>query len=99
MRWLILALVLTHIGGALAEPIQPSEIKVTDGDTIRARGERYRLVGYDTPETWSLRRWVPAAERNLAKKARKRFKQLLKSGSLDLTEVPCACTKTTTIDA
>ncbi len=92
------ALLLILTGPALAEPIRADQIKVSDGDTIRAHGERYRLVGYDTPETWSRRRVVTPEERALGKRARDRFKVLLKSGPLDLTEVPCACTKHTTID-
>lgn len=76
-----------------AEPIEPSAIKVSDGDTIRANGERYRLVGFDTPETWSWRRVVPSHERALGKQARQRLKQLIADGGLDLSEVPCACTK------
>jgi endonuclease YncB( thermonuclease family) len=35
---------------ALADPIQSSQIRVVDGDTIEARGAIYRMVGYDAPE-------------------------------------------------
>jgi len=35
---------------AATEPIARKEITATDGDTIRARGRSYRLVGFDTPE-------------------------------------------------
>ena len=38
------------LGTARAEPISPAEISVSDGDTIRAHGKTYRLVGFDTPE-------------------------------------------------
>lgn len=34
-------------------PIQPNEIVVIDGDTIRWNGERVRLLGFDTPEVFS----------------------------------------------
>jgi endonuclease YncB( thermonuclease family) len=87
--------VVANVG---AEPIEPSEIKVSDGDTVRAHGERYRLVGFDTPETWSRRRAVPPHERALGKQARKRLKQLIAAGGVDLEEVPCACTKHTRLD-
>ena len=36
--------------GALAEPISVTEISVVDGDTVAAHGQRYRMIGYDTPE-------------------------------------------------
>jgi membrane dipeptidase len=41
---------------ASAAPIQSSEIRVVDGDTIEARGVVYRMVGYDAPET-ATRGW------------------------------------------
>ena len=37
---------------AYAEPIQPGQIRVIDGDTIRAALATYRLVGFDAPETY-----------------------------------------------
>jgi endonuclease YncB( thermonuclease family) len=76
-----------------AETIVPPNIKVSDGDTVRAYGERYRLVGFDTPETWSRRRYVSKAERALGRKARQRLKELIASGPVEFKEVPCACTK------
>ena len=36
---------------ALADPIEPSSVRVLDGDTIEARGAVFRLVGFDTPES------------------------------------------------
>lgn len=37
---------------AVASPIDGRDIYVIDGDTIRVGGTTYRLVGFDTPETW-----------------------------------------------
>jgi endonuclease YncB( thermonuclease family) len=74
-----------------AEPISVDEIVVKDGDTIHARGAEFRMIGYDTPETWTRRRKVGPDERALAMIAKERFGELLKSGSLDLTEVRCSC--------
>jgi len=74
-----------------AEPITPAEITVVDGDTIDARGVRFRMIGYDTPEVSTPRRKVGAAERASAERATARFRELLKSGPLDLTEVRCSC--------
>ena len=36
----------------VARPISIANITVVDGDTIRLQGERIRLTGYDTPETF-----------------------------------------------
>lgn len=51
-----LGLVIALIAGpANAEYINPSEIYVVDGDTIRMDGDSWRLVGLDTPETYEPR--------------------------------------------
>ena len=73
---------------AVAEPINAGDIHVSDGDTIYARGNTYRLVGFDTPETFKAK---CAAERALGVTARARLQALVNGGGLDLTEVPCAC--------
>ena len=46
----ILAMVV--FGSASAEPFPSREIYMVDGDTAKVAGHNYRLVGYDTPETW-----------------------------------------------
>jgi endonuclease YncB( thermonuclease family) len=76
---------------AMAEPIAVSEIAVVDGDTIDAHGQRYRMIGYDTPEVATPRRRVGLGERAVATIAKERFVELLHSGPLDLTEMPCSC--------
>jgi endonuclease YncB( thermonuclease family) len=35
---------------ALGSPIEPGATEVVDGDTIRAGGRTFRLVGFDTQE-------------------------------------------------
>jgi endonuclease YncB( thermonuclease family) len=35
-----------------ASPIEPGQVEVLDGDTIRVAGETFRPVGFDTPETY-----------------------------------------------
>jgi endonuclease YncB( thermonuclease family) len=41
-----------------ATRIGRGQIQIVDGDTIRANGYTYRLVGFDTPETVDAK-WVP----------------------------------------
>lgn len=74
---------------ALASPIEPGAILVLDGDTIRAWGDVYRLVGFDAPEGGS--RAKCEAERTLAARATQRLRQLVAGGGLDLQRVACAC--------
>lgn len=62
-----------------AEPVPPATVRVIDGDTIDVRGELYRLVGFDTPETWEPR---CAYERALGETATARLVELVGSGGL-----------------
>jgi endonuclease YncB( thermonuclease family) len=58
-----LAFVLSLVASiANAAPIEPGQIEVVDGDTIRVAGETFRLVGFDAPETYRAQcRNVPMA--------------------------------------
>jgi endonuclease YncB( thermonuclease family) len=86
----VLALVLVLPPWAtLASPIELGAIKVVDGDTIRASGRTFRLVGFDTPETGSRARCE--SERTLGAAASRRLRQLVAGGGLDLEQVACAC--------
>ncbi|NPU11366.1 thermonuclease family protein [Bradyrhizobium sp. 83002] len=82
-----------------AEPIGPDAITVVDGDTIgvgpQRQALRYRLVGFDTPEIRTPRRKVSADEKALARLAKERLIELLHSGPVDLTEIPCSCPAST----
>jgi endonuclease YncB( thermonuclease family) len=80
-----MVLVTSVVGAA---PIEPSQVKVIDGDTIRVAGETFRLVGFDTPETYRAR--CPA-ERELGNRAAFRLRQLVTGGGVDLERVRCAC--------
>jgi endonuclease YncB( thermonuclease family) len=64
-------------------------ISVIDGDTIRANGQTYRLVGFDTPESGSLARCE--RERRLADAATNRLRQLIANAQTALEPVPCSC--------
>ena len=73
-------------GSAWAEPIAPTAVRVVDGDTIDVDGERYRLVGFDTPETWKP---GCAYERALGETATARLVALIGSGRVvDLVVLP-----------
>ena len=62
----------------------PSAYRVIDGDTVDApTGVRYRLLGYDTPETY---RAICDEELALGKRATERLKELLASGEVQLIE-------------
>jgi micrococcal nuclease len=81
---------------AVGDPIERSELYVKDGDTIivgpsderHMADQEYRLVGFDTPET--ARGQCPL-EIDKGNRATARLIELLDSGKLDLTEVPCTC--------
>jgi endonuclease YncB( thermonuclease family) len=64
-------------------------ISVIDGDTVRANGQTYRLVGFDTPESGSLARCE--RERKLADAATNRLRQLIANGQPALEPIPCSC--------
>jgi endonuclease YncB( thermonuclease family) len=89
------ALLAMFAPGLRAEPINVGAITVVDGDTIDVGAQRYRMVGYDTPEISTPRRSVSDDEKAVATLARERFIELLHSGPLDLTEVPCSCPAST----
>ena len=85
----LMALLLLITSPALAKPIAPSQIVVTDGDTIRVGVRSYRLIGLDTPET---SRALCASERAKGYAATAALRRLIYSGqALSLIEVPCSC--------
>lgn len=71
---------------ATAERISAASIYIVDGDTIRAEGDRIRLVGFDTPETYR-----PQCDYELAlgRAATARLRELVGSGQgVDLVILP-----------
>jgi endonuclease YncB( thermonuclease family) len=72
----------------LGSTLITTPIQVVDGDTVRAGGQVYRLVGFDTPESGD-RAQCPS-ERILAARATVRLRELL-AGKVELKRVPCSC--------
>ena len=79
---------------ALAAPVNPDDVRVIDGDTIRVfhNSPNVRLVGFNAPET---RRAQCEAERELGAKATRRVRDLVQAGNLDFEFVACACSRGT----
>ena len=71
------------------DAINPFEITVIDGDTIRARGRTIRLIGFDAPEAGSQAKC--AREREIGTRAATQLKTLIAGGGLELRLVPCTC--------
>ncbi|WP_179381291.1 thermonuclease family protein [Jannaschia marina] len=71
---------------AQAETIQASAIYVIDGDTVDMSGQRYRLVGFDTPETYHAQCDYELA---LGQEATRRVRELVASGrTVELSVLP-----------
>jgi len=95
--WLV-AMAALIIGGAYVPKVTgprsvatttATDLRVIDGDTIYFKGNTYRLVGFDTPETnWRAK---CDSERELGLRATARFRALISSGNLTLQEVRCSC--------
>jgi endonuclease YncB( thermonuclease family) len=85
---LIASILFVLVSVANASPLEPGQIEVVDGDTIRVQGERIRLVGFDAPETY---RSQCASERELGNRATFRLRQIVAGGGLDLERIACAC--------
>lgn len=84
----------TFQGAAQPSPIASARsnqgFTITDGDTVQVSGERAgtRLVGFNTPETFSPQ---CEHERQLGERASARLRELVAHGSARLTKVACAC--------
>src|SRR5262252_6324102 len=90
MRYLTIIITLAIATRALAEPIDPSDIRVVDGDTIRVYHQQpnVRLVGFNAPET---RNAACDAEAELGARATRRLHDLIREGHLEFQYVRCSC--------
>jgi|ERR1700730_5539905 endonuclease YncB( thermonuclease family) len=89
--FLTLAVALVSVAHiAWASSINPDDVRVIDGDTIRVfhKSPNVRLVGFNAPET---RRAQCEAERELGARATRRVRDLVRDGNLDFEFVACAC--------
>lgn len=50
-----IAAIALQVSAVHAENIASKHIHMVDGDTAKLNGQSYRLVGFDTPETWKPR--------------------------------------------
>ena len=86
LRSASLALALFLCGPAHAELVYSDMIYMVDGDTAKVGNQRYRLVGYDTPETWTPR---CAFEQALGEAASDRARELVaNAGMVDFVILP-----------
>ena len=72
-----------------AASLQPSRVEVVDGDTVRLDGQRYRLIGIDTPESGPHAKC--AAEREKAAATADRLREIVAGGGIRLDRVACNC--------
>jgi endonuclease YncB( thermonuclease family) len=89
---LLAAFVASFVYSTVARgaPIDPKDVHVVDGDTIRLFHKRpdVRLVGFNAPET---DRAMCAAEGELSAKATRRLRDLVRAGGLDFQFIQCSC--------
>jgi endonuclease YncB( thermonuclease family) len=85
---------LTSIAGlffaipASAEPIDPADVWVIDGE----QHPNVRLVGFNAPEIHNA---TCQAEADLGTRATRRLRELVRAGGLEFEYVRCSCPETT----
>lgn len=85
---IILLMFTSHValGDQTNGPLVARDIYVIDGDTIRVGNTTYRLVGFDTPETWKPQ---CAYEKALGEAATLKLKTYLaQTATLNLVVLP-----------
>ena len=88
--FIVLICLLALSDPSSAAPIEPGDVRVIDGGTIRVyqKQTNVRLVGFNAPET---RRAACEAEGALGGKATRRVRDLVRAGNLDFEFVACSC--------
>lgn len=86
MKTLSLLALLTTVTFSHAEYFDSSDIYMIDGDTAKAAGQKFRLTGFDSPETY---RPKCDFERALGEQATRRARQLVRdAGRVNLVVSP-----------
>ena len=86
MKVLSTLLFILSASFALAAPVSSGDIYMIDGDTADIGGQRFRLVGYDTPETYKPK---CGYEKALGTEATKRARQLVdQAGRVEVVVLP-----------
>jgi endonuclease YncB( thermonuclease family) len=77
-RFLSAFILALAVSTANASPVDPGQVEVIDGDSIRVKNESIRLIGFDAPETY---RAQCSSERELGNRATFRLRQLVAGGA------------------
>lgn len=86
MKLTFLVFFLVSTATAQAAPLSSRDIYLIDGDTADVGNDRFRLVGYDTPETYKPRCQY---EKALGDEATRRARQLVRdAGTVDFIVLP-----------
>lgn len=73
---LLAVLLAVSASASSAENLHSSSIYMVDGDTAKVAGRNFRLVGFDTPETWKPKcDYEKALGTNATERARSLIKQ------------------------
>ncbi len=90
--WLVVSLALPAWGidAGQREQIAARDVYVSDGDTVRVRGETYRLVDFDAPEIGRTSRCEREVE--IGYQAKARVVDLVhEARNLTIERVACSC--------
>lgn len=86
MRLFLVFALLTTATFAHAEYLDSSDIYMIDGDTAKVAGQKFRLTGFDTPETYRPKCDFESA---LGDRATQRARQLVRdAGTVNLVVLP-----------
>lgn len=86
MKLISVLFYLVSATSVLAAPVSSQDIYLIDGDTAAVGDDRFRLVGYDTPETCKPK---CRYEKALGDEATRRARQLVQSaGTVDFVILP-----------
>ena len=90
MRIPLIAAALLLATPTFAEPINPADIYIIDGDTLQIHHQHpnVRLVGFNAAEIHNA---SCPAEAELGARATRRLRELVQAGGLDFEYIRCSC--------